>query len=112
MSQLALCSAPVDMYSQAPIILKYPVVAQRLTSLTIEPEAEPRQSPVDRARLEHHNRCCPNCRRITVQLVELDDALLDRRGRAIPGTASIDGFYCTSCGHEWSPRRLQLVIAE
>jgi hypothetical protein len=112
MSQLAHSSAPVNNFAPAPIILKYPVVAQRLTSLTIEPVAEPRQSTVDRARLEHHNKCCPNCRRVTVQLVELDNALLDRRGLAIPSTASIAGFYCTSCRHEWTPGRLQLVCAE
>jgi len=112
MSQLAQYSAPVNSFDAAPIILQHPVVAQRLTSLTVERDAEPRQSTIARARLEHHNKCCPNCRRVTVQTVELDDALLDRRGLVIPGTASIDGFYCTTCGHEWSPQRLQLVYGE
>jgi hypothetical protein len=112
MSQLAQYGAPVDSFDAAPIVLKYPVVAQRLTSLSVEPDVEPRQSTVARARLQHHNKCCPNCRRAAVQPVERDDALLDRRGLAIPGTASIVGFYCTACRHEWSPPRLQIVYCE
>lgn len=112
MSQLAQCSAPVDSFDTAPTILQYPVVAQRLTSLTIESDTDARQTTVARARLEHQNKCCPNCRRVTVHPVELDDALLDRKGLVIPGTASIVGFYCTTCRHEWSPTRLQLVVAD
>jgi len=93
-----------------PVILQHPVVAQRLTKYCFEFEDQtPRQSVVARARLEHHNRSCPKCRRVAVRLMELDDALLDRRGLEIHGTATIIGFYCTACRHEWAPRRLNVV---
>lgn len=112
MSQQACISAPVDHFEPAPIILQHPIVAQRLTSLTVDSEIEPRQSAVARARLEHRNKCCPNCRRVTVRPIELEDALLDRRGMEIPATATIVGFYCTTCRHEWSPPRLHVVCSE
>lgn len=112
MSQSACVSAPVTDDDPAPNILQHPVVAQRLASLTVESGIEPRQSTLSRARLAHRNRCCPNCRRVTVQPVELDDALLDRKGEEIPATATVVGFYCTTCRHEWSPLRLQLVCGD
>jgi hypothetical protein len=113
MSQIAQRSAPVETVDADPIILKYPVVALRLTSFAgNDDDAQPRQSAIARARLEHQNRNCPRCRRITVQPVELDDALLNRKGEAIPNTATVDGFYCTTCSHEWSPQRLRVVTAE
>ncbi|MBL8850906.1 MAG: hypothetical protein JNG89_14605 [Planctomycetaceae bacterium] len=112
MSQVAQRSAPVHTVDADPVILKYPVVALRLAPITCDDEPLPRQSPVARARLEHQNRCCPRCRRITVQPVELDDALLNRKGEAIPNTATVTGFYCTTCAHEWSPQRLRLMAAE
>jgi hypothetical protein len=111
MSQVAQRSAPVEAVDADPIILKYPVVALRLAPLAYDEEPEFRQSPAARARLEHRNRCCPRCRRITVQPVELDDALLNRKGEEIPNSATVVAFYCTTCAHEWSPERLRLVSA-
>jgi hypothetical protein len=112
MSQVAQRSAPVETVDADPIILSYPIVAFRLASFAFDDDPEPRQTPVARARLEHNNRNCPNCRRITVQPVELDDALLNRRGEEIPNTATVVAFYCTTCSHEWSPRQLRLVFGD
>jgi predicted RNA-binding Zn-ribbon protein involved in translation (DUF1610 family) len=57
---------------------------------------------VTRAKLEHHNRVCPACGRVTVQPIELDDPLLNRNGAVIPRTATLAGFSCRTCGHSWS----------
>lgn len=102
----------VDSADQTPVILQHPVVAQRLTRYYFDFDPTPRQSAVARAKLEYHNRCCPECRRVSVRLVQLDDALLDRRGLEIPGTATIVGFSCSACRHEWAPRRLSVVADE
>lgn len=69
-----------------------------------------RTDVVTRARLERRNRCCPRCGRVTVEAVEHEDALLDRNCRAIPGTASIAGFFCNACLHEWSARMPRLAL--
>lgn len=54
-----------------------------------------------RARLIFANRCCPRCDRPQVNPVELDDALYNRSGLPIPGTASLVGFHCQDCNHGW-----------
>lgn len=113
MSRIAHCRA-VDSDDALPIILQHPLVAQRLTSYRFDFDDEPRQTPVARAKLEHDNCKCPSCRRMTVRTIQRDDALLDRRGLEIPGTATIVGFYCTTCRHEWLPEapRLRVVVGE
>jgi len=58
-----------------------------------------------RARLWNSNQTCPCCRRVTVEPVELEDGLLNAKADAIPGTATIVGFNCSSCGHEWATIR-------
>ncbi|MBX3443281.1 MAG: hypothetical protein KF774_12825 [Planctomyces sp.] len=58
-------------------------------------------SAVQRARLWQRNQACPCCHRITVEPVELEDALLDRKNEPIPGTATVVGFCCESCGTRW-----------
>jgi hypothetical protein len=65
---------------------------------------------VTRARLERRNRRCPRCGRVTVEAVEHEDALLDRHCRPIPGTASIAGFFCNACLHEWPARLPRLAL--
>lgn len=57
---------------------------------------------VRRARLWNSNQVCPCCRRATVEPVELEDGLLNAKAEPIPGTATIVGFNCSSCGHEWA----------
>lgn len=113
MSHTAQCRA-VDSDDALPVILQHPLVAQRLTSYQFDGGQQPRQTPVARAKLEHDNCKCPSCRRVTVRPIQLEDALLDRRGLEIPGTATIVGFYCTTCRHEWLPQtpRLRLIAGE
>jgi len=55
----------------------------------------------DRARIEHQNRSCPICRRVTVEPIELKNGRLGKNGRMVPGTGSLVGFSCNACGHEW-----------
>ncbi|MCA8998744.1 MAG: hypothetical protein KDA80_17220 [Planctomycetaceae bacterium] len=58
-------------------------------------------APHQRAKLEHQNRCCPICRRATVEPVELRNGQIGRNGQMIPGTGTLVGFSCNGCGHEW-----------
>lgn len=55
----------------------------------------------ERARRQLHNQCCPICSRVTVEPIELNNGILGRNGRIIPGTGSLVGFSCNACGHEW-----------
>lgn len=59
------------------------------------------QDIVTRARLIFANRECPHCQRPTVEPVELDDAIYNRNGLPVPGSATLIGFECQSCDHEW-----------
>jgi hypothetical protein len=68
-----------------------------------------RISAVQRARMWQQNQACPCCRRITVEPVELDDALLDRKNEPIPGTATLTGFICESCGYQWNAVRSEAL---
>lgn len=56
---------------------------------------------VDRARTLYANRCCPTCTYPIVEPVELDDAMVNRNGQPIPGTATLIGFRCDACDSEW-----------
>lgn len=60
---------------------------------------------VRRAHLWNSNRACPCCRRASVEPVELEDGLLNAKAEPIPGTATIVGFTCNGCGHEWATIR-------
>ncbi|HVJ87133.1 MAG TPA: hypothetical protein VM452_15870 [Caulifigura sp.] len=62
-------------------------------------------SVLRRARLWNSNQTCPCCRRATVEPVELEDGLLNAKAEPISGTATIVGFNCSSCGHEWATIR-------
>jgi hypothetical protein len=57
--------------------------------------------PLMRARVLHENRCCPRCRRGGVIPLDLGDG--DKRNPAmpVPGSATLIGFCCDSCGAEW-----------
>ncbi len=65
------------------------------------------QSPavLRRAQLWNSNQVCPCCRRASVEPVELKDGLLNAKAEPIPGTATIVGFTCNSCSHEWATIR-------
>ncbi|HET6328245.1 MAG TPA: hypothetical protein VFG04_26425 [Planctomycetaceae bacterium] len=54
-----------------------------------------------RARALHRNRCCPNCRRGGVIPVDLGDGDDRHWAMPVPGTSTLVGFYCDSCGAEW-----------
>jgi hypothetical protein len=60
------------------------------------------QSTAARARTIHANRICPACGRTTVVPLESQDAARNRNLMPIPGTATLAGFSCHSCGAEWS----------
>ena len=57
---------------------------------------------VARAQALYDNRTCPSCDYPVVVPIELDDAVLNRTGRPIPGTATLVGFRCRGCRCEWS----------
>ncbi len=59
------------------------------------------QTPIDRARLLHENRCCGTCGRASV--VPQEDLVLAATGNRmpVPGAGSIVGVDCARCGHHW-----------
>jgi hypothetical protein len=57
---------------------------------------------VARAQALYDNRTCPHCDYPVVLPIELGDAVLNRKGQAIPGTATLVGFRCQGCRTEWS----------
>lgn len=101
MSVLAL-PLPSDS-AEAPRILSFH------ESILEEPQRT-QQDVVSRARLLYRNSTCPTCGRATVDPIELDDALINRSGLPIPGTASVVGFRCTACSHNWSTERPNLKV--
>jgi len=56
---------------------------------------------VERARRLYHNNRCPHCSHPMVEPIELDDAIMNRNRMPIPGTATLVGFHCQGCNHEW-----------
>ncbi|GIX03479.1 MAG: hypothetical protein KatS3mg113_0485 [Planctomycetaceae bacterium] len=77
----------------------------RSSSATAElPRSEgwQREPAVERARLMFQNRRCPGCGYPIVLPIELDDAVIDRSGLPVPGTATLVGFRCQGCQTEWS----------
>jgi hypothetical protein len=61
----------------------------------------PQRALLVRARLIHENRCCPECGRASVVPVDSEPALAYRDSMPVPGTGTLLGFACESCGHEW-----------
>ena len=56
---------------------------------------------ISRARLLRENRLCPHCHFPGVEPLELEDGLVGRNRRPIPGTATLVGFHCMRCHREW-----------
>jgi hypothetical protein len=81
---------------EQPVILRFPTAAP-----TMSAPAEPLDI-ISRARLIFENRRCCQCGYPVVKPVELDDALTNTSGLAIPGSATLVGFECTSCDASWS----------
>jgi len=62
---------------------------------------EGRMDLLTRARVLHSNRCCPHCGRASVIPIDLGDGDLRNHAMPIPGTSTLVGFSCDSCGAEW-----------
>ncbi len=56
---------------------------------------------LQRSRTIHENRQCPTCHHPVVEPLELRDGAVNRNGMPIPGTATLVGFRCQRCDHEW-----------
>ncbi|MCA9075903.1 MAG: hypothetical protein KDA93_12770 [Planctomycetaceae bacterium] len=94
MSQLSLYRPPVEIEDDDPQVLSFTDYSARRRSRQMV-------NIVMRARLERTNSQCPCCRRVTVQPIELRDAVTNRNGATVPGTATVVGFKCNACRHEW-----------
>lgn len=57
---------------------------------------------IRRARALFENRTCPSCNYPVVIPIELENGIRNRNGMVIPGTATLVGFRCRGCSHEWS----------
>ncbi len=79
----------------------YSIAAFRRPTLSPSTASRP-QSAIARARTIHANRVCRACGRTTVVPLEHHNAVLNRNLMPVPGTASLAGFSCHSCGEEWS----------
>ncbi len=60
----------------------------------------------ERARDIYHNRVCPACRRAAAVPLCLRDGVCDPNGRVNPFTATLVGFRCLQCDHEWPASRI------
>lgn len=60
------------------------------------------QTPLDRARLLHTHRCCPDCGRGGTVPRESADPQAMCASMPVPGSSTLLGFGCHHCGHEWS----------
>jgi hypothetical protein len=60
-----------------------------------------RMDVITRAQTLFSNRTCPHCQYALVKPIELDDAVVNRSGLPIPGTATLVGFHCMGCDTEW-----------
>ncbi len=63
--------------------------------------ATPMLETLMRAHQLRKNRHCPCCSHPVVEPIELNDGAVNRSGLPIPGTATLVGFRCDSCSHEW-----------
>ena len=54
-----------------------------------------------RAQRLNSNQTCPDCSRAGVLPLMLNDGRMDGSGRLVPGSATLVGFRCESCSHEW-----------
>jgi hypothetical protein len=56
---------------------------------------------LSRARLIHHNRCCPECGRAAVIPVDAEPLRIYRDGSSAPVISDPLAFACECCSHEW-----------
>jgi hypothetical protein len=74
--------------------------SQRTSAVECSPRVN-RMDPLTRARVLHDNRCCPWCRRGGVIPLDLGDGDDRNRAMPVPGSSTLVGFFCDSCGAEW-----------
>tara|TARA_R110002072_G_scaffold146075_2_gene292821 strand:- start:793 stop:1146 length:354 start_codon:yes stop_codon:yes gene_type:complete len=70
-------------------------------------QPEPQRLALRAQRLNAH-QTCPDCSRAGGVLpLMLNDGRMDGSGRLVPGSATLVGFHCETCSHEWpvSPSR-------
>lgn len=68
----------------------------------VEKLREPGTNPAAlRAQRLNSNQACPDCSRAGVLPLMLNDGRMDGSGRLVPGSATLVGFRCESCSHEW-----------
>jgi hypothetical protein len=79
-----------------PRILPFPGVRSKAIASTAPMDV------VTRARILFSNRACVECGYPVVEPLELPDSTVNLSGLAIPGTATLVGFRCCGCDHEWS----------
>lgn len=94
MSLLSLYRPPVEIEDDQPRLLSFAEFSGQVRTNRM-------RDVVIRARVERQNSQCPCCHRATVRPLELSDAVRNRNGARIPGTATVVGFRCTACRHEW-----------
>ncbi len=82
----------------APVILSFPRI---VGSIGGRSGALPQRDLLTRARIIHENRCCEVCGRAAVVPVDAEPALAYRDSMPVPGSGTLIGFACDSCGHEW-----------
>lgn len=77
-----------------PMIVQFrrPVVGHR---------AQTQEQLLTRAKIVHRNRCCRYCDSPSVVPMQRNDAVMNRNGMPIPGTATLIGFRCRRCSVEW-----------
>jgi len=64
-----------------------------------QPDANPAAL---RAQRLNSNQTCPDCCRAGVLPLMLNDGRMDGSGRLVPGSATLVGFRCETCSHEWA----------
>ncbi len=90
----ALDNSHADLSENEPAILQFRV----MKPLSLRGKMD----IITRARLLFDNRTCPECSYPVVTPLELNDALSNRNGLPIPGTATLVGFHCEGCQAEWT----------
>ena len=86
----------IEVSADEPMILPFPGSRRQLSV-----EAHP-MDVVTRARALYANRKCHDCGYPVVEPIELSDSMVNLSGLSIPGTATLIGFRCQGCQHEWS----------
>lgn len=90
MSTLSLFRPDCDLADE-PAVVAFPLARKE----------RPKTPMLRRAKAIAENQTCCICGTAKVTPLELADAELDKKNRRIPGTATVVGFHCQKCHHEW-----------